>query len=336
MKTVLRALDDFAGNSRDCCVGQRRIAEWGDLSPRQVRSALRILEEAGLVETELRNSRRGRVANRFSLQWKALAELAPGTEWPAAELSAGLPAPPDPEEVLLRPEPSGKSRRGPRKVSPGAPESLAGDLNRLCINRLYEPPPPSPSPPSPEPQDAWGRAEEELVALGMGEHAMAIAMARSSGCPPEFVLSTVELYRSRPGWWLTPGAIFQRLKIARPEQDPSELTFWPKPDPAAKQRFDDAQRQRAEAAERHREREESAAREEAKAARIAADRERLARFTADELLDLVDSTLSEAIRPLCRKLLIEKGPLGLAGSLLAGPLLAACASRQGNSTEGSG
>jgi hypothetical protein len=359
MHKVLLALDDFAGNGRTCCVGQRRIADWGRLSARQVRSALRVLEAAGLVATELRNSRRGRVANRFVLQWQALVALAPGMEWPssgpgpetagadrrpAAELAAGLAV--SPHSFLPGAQ---------RQVSPGAPESLAGpaeslagDLTRLS-NRLYEPPPP-PSPPAtaglrgqtasadvraeldcsspPEarsdrvalpkaPAAPWAEAEEDLIRLGLGEHGAAIAACREAGCQPAFVRAAVELYQSRPGWWLSAGAVFHRLKLARPDQDPTDLRFWPAPDPAAKRRFE----LEAIADTRREETSREIDRREELEARLQDDDERLAGLSAEQLDQLIDRSLDDFARQSCRNALRRLGRTGLrlyAPSLIKG------------------
>ena len=314
MHKVLLALDDFAGNSRHCCVGQRRIAEWGRLSARQVRTALRVLEAAGLVVTELRNSSRGRVANRFFLQWKALAALAgievPIGERPAAELSAGLPS----SAPSFLPQ-------AQRKVSPGAPESfagpaesLAGDLNRLS-NRLYEPPPPPRVPPADvvgscgpaAPTAHWAEVEEDLIRLGLGEHAAAIAACREAGCAPEFVREAAKLFQSRAGWWSSAGAGFHRLKLARPDQDPCDLSFWPTPNAVAVRRFE----LEAIADRRDEESFRELDRREQAEARLQDETERLSGLSAEQLDALIERSLDPFNRQACRNSLRERGVVGL-------------------------
>jgi hypothetical protein len=156
-----------------------------------------------------------------------------------------------------------------------------------------------------------------LEEIGIQDFRPAVDSAIRHGCTPDFVLSLVEVYCSKPGAW-DPGGLRDRILKAFPQQDPS--AHW-LPERKA---FKDRERRHAEAQSRRQCDADAAARIEARRAETAAQREQLARFSADELLPLVDG-LHEIARPAARKILAENGPLGLVGTAVARPLLLAAA-----------
>jgi len=285
MRAVLGALDDHARNKPTCHPSEKRLCQCTGLSESALRRALRALEAVQVIEITPRNTHRGRASSVYLIRWDRLASLVPGMEWQSPPVT--VPSPP--------------------VTVPSPPVTVPGDLNRLSNRLSNRLPLQSPDLQSCE-FDPWAEAEEALIALGIGEHAAAIAAIRSNGCGPEFVLSAVELYRSRPGWWFSPGAVLQRLKLARPNQDPRALTFWPRPVPAAKERFD-----RTLAVERSRpEKELEATRREESNAKIRSQLDRLAQLPSEELRGLIERTFAGSwLLPLCLKTLETRSVSGL-------------------------
>jgi hypothetical protein len=83
-KVVLVALTDHANDAAMCWPSVGRLAVWGGVSERAVRTALRDLERAGLILTAQSNGRR---ASRYTLAIGAYPDAAPRAPQPGTTCS---------------------------------------------------------------------------------------------------------------------------------------------------------------------------------------------------------------------------------------------------------
>ncbi len=143
MRWALRAIHDHAGNSAACVAREAVLAQWIGWSTRHLRRVLRVLERAELVRIDIRNSRRGRVASRYTIDWQRVAPAAFAAAKSAAAQSQLSAAAEPAAQRTYGPLAPADVRSSPADVRSSPADVRSGDLNPSS-NLYFEPPPPGP------------------------------------------------------------------------------------------------------------------------------------------------------------------------------------------------
>jgi hypothetical protein len=88
LKAVLIAIDQFAGQERECFAAIRTISENTGYSPRHTNRAIACLEAFSLITKEQRKNVFGLVTNHYRIVWSELALLVPRDEGDRCALGA--------------------------------------------------------------------------------------------------------------------------------------------------------------------------------------------------------------------------------------------------------
>lgn len=167
-------------------------------------------KEFGLLAViEDRHARGGQTANRYSIDWPVVREINMGIR--PAVVSQQAPAVTRQAPVVSQQAPVVTRQPYKEYIPESYPEAKAS--------------PSSPPSPNVAPDVAtWEQVEEEVSVL-LGDWKTAVRAAQSSHVTPDHVLAIVKHWRTLAPR-LGPGALYQRLRNARPNVAPD--VGWPK------------------------------------------------------------------------------------------------------------
>lgn len=237
MTRVLRAIDErhwqFARDQPAVTLSHRQIASYDGMSvPTARRGITDLMEHNLLIKKEIVTSY-GQQANSYQIVWSNLDAIVNDGE-PLTE-----PAP----------VPVGFSAHNSQTPAPVLDEELTQVLKEGGDHSDHPPdhddqppahsdqPPPDHhdqaslypginiNPPPPSETSSWEEVEEILISeFKVGRPVPAVTAAREAGCSTEEILQLFQFARSKPGAY-GPGAIYTRIREARPGRDPT--SGWP-------------------------------------------------------------------------------------------------------------